>query len=89
MTYHRGTIEEFNTWHAIALYSEGLPKIGYVNGQPAPQNQQTTSYSNAIQNPNKTNDYVWAYGKYPIVNKAVLTEAAYKALNWFPVDEIV
>lgn len=70
--YHRGTLAQFNTWHDSAKLSEGLPKVGYVNGIPAPQNQQTISYSDATQNPNGSDDYIWLYGAYPDSKLSIL-----------------
>lgn len=84
MTYYRGTLAEFTIWHNAAITSEILPKIGYVNGQPVPQNQETTAYSQSIQNPNKSDDYIWLYGRYPIENKTSLSQADIDVLNWFP-----
>lgn len=86
MTYHRGTLSEFNIWHEAVKIKEGLPKIGYVNGQPAPHNQGTTGYSQALQNPNKSDDYVWIFGAYPIKGKQDLSQADVDGLKWFPGD---
>ena len=82
--YNRGTLSEFNTWHNAAMIAEGLPKIGFVNGHAAPQNQETIAYSEAIQNPDKSDDYIWMYGAYPAGGKAQLTQADINNLNWFP-----
>lgn len=86
MTYHRGTLLEFNTWHDVVKIKEGLPKVGYVNGQPAPNNQETTAYSSATQNPDESDDYVWRYGAYPIVGKQDLSQADIDNLKWFGED---
>lgn len=84
MTYYRGTLEEFTTWHLQAMAAEGLPKIGYVDNSPAPENQATIAYSDNVQNPNGTNDYIWLYGRYPINNKTDLTQGDIDNLGWFP-----
>lgn len=81
--YNRGTIEEFNIWHASAKQSEGLPKMGYIDGSPAPQNQETVAYVNAIQNPDNSDDYIWIYGAYPISGKIDLSQIDINNLNWF------
>lgn len=83
---NRGTLLEFNTWHNQAKISEGLPRIGYVNSVLAPQNQETTAYSQAIQNPNGTDDYIWNYGAYPVNGKAKLSQSDIDNLNWFPAE---
>ncbi len=83
MMFHRGTIEQFNTWHDAVKVAEGYPKIGYINGIPAPQNEQTTAYSYAIPHPNNNNDYIWEDGKYPRVGETMLTLAEVKTLGWF------
>lgn len=80
---HRGTLSEFNAWHNQAKTSEELPKVGYVNNTPAPYNQKTTAYSQAIKNPNKADDYIWPFGAYPIKDKAILSQADVINLNWF------
>lgn len=84
---YRGTLSEFESWHSDAMQAEGITlpdgKIGYVNGVLAPQNQHTTAYSMAIQNPDKSDDYIWQYGKYPIQNKTILTQVDIDNLGWF------
>lgn len=75
----RGTLQEFTDWHEQVKILEGLPRIGYVNGIPAPQNQWTTEYSTPIQNPNGSDDYVWETGDYQNDNENVNL----KDLNWF------
>ncbi len=72
MTYHRGTLAEFTPWHNAAMAAEGIP-----NGEG------TYAYSDAVKNPNHTDDYVWLYGRYPINGRADLSFADVLALNWF------
>tara|TARA_R110000868_G_scaffold316532_2_gene577419 strand:+ start:1224 stop:1469 length:246 start_codon:yes stop_codon:yes gene_type:complete len=66
--YHRGTLEQFNTWHAAVKLVYPIPAegiVGYVNGRLASENQHTTAYVDPIQNPNGSDDYIWKYGAYP------------------------
>ena len=75
--YHRGTLAQFNTWHNAVMVKEGIPingKVGFVNGEPAPQNQRTIAYSSVEANPNALNDYVWLYGAYKNNFLSVYTE---------------
>jgi hypothetical protein len=66
--YQRGTLAQFEVWHNAAMEAENIPspdgKIGYVNGQPAPNRQRTTAYSQVIQHPMGGDDYIWNCGKY-------------------------
>lgn len=41
----------FNTAHEVAKTTMGLPKIGNVNGIPAPENQQTTEITSCTPHP--------------------------------------
>lgn len=84
MIYYRGTLSEFNTWHEAVKIAEGMPRVGYINGQPAPQNQQTVAYSESIQHPDGGDDYIWSDGKYPIEGKTPLSKEEAKAFGWFP-----
>ncbi len=84
VTYHRGTLEEFNTWHQQVKLIEDLPKAGYRDDIPVPENQQTINYSEVIKNPLEDNDYIWMYGNYPIEDKEVLSSGDILILNWFP-----
>lgn len=88
MSYYRGTLAEFNTWHDAAMVSEGiiLPdgKIGYVKGVPAPDNQRTIAYSSTILHPANADDYIWFYGDYPDDNKTPMSEDDVIAAGWFP-----
>lgn len=87
MSYHRGTLAEFNTWHDATKLAEGLPKVGSVNGTPAPGNQQTVAYSDAIAHPTNPDDYIWQDGKYPIEGKTMLSQSEVETLGWFPSEE--
>ena len=86
MTYHRGTLEEFNTWHSAAMINDEIPipdgRIGFVNGIPAPNNQRTVAYSSAVLHPSNAGDYIWAYGDYPDGESLTLIEV--KTMGWFP-----
>lgn len=86
MTYHRGTLEEFNVWHDAVkileeITSEG--KIGFVNGVAAPDNQRTVAYSLKIAHPINDNDYIWSYGSY-VSGKDSLSLSDVKLAGWFP-----
>lgn len=85
MTFHRGTLEEFNIWHDAIKISKDISeegKIGFVNGVAAPENQRTVAYSMLILHPANENDYAWAYGDYP-GEKASLSRQEVKTLGWF------
>ena len=85
MTFNRGTLEEFTTWHEQVKLSEEIPpegKIGFVNGIPAPLNQRTMSYSKTIAHPVNNNDYIWYYGDYPSGEELTLEQV--QTLGWFP-----
>lgn len=84
MSYHRGTLAEFNTWHDTVKTDEGLPKVGNQNGIPAPQNQQTIAYCDPIPHSVNVDDYIWIDGKYPIEGESMLSLAEVKVLGWFP-----
>lgn len=88
MTYHRGTLAEFNTWHQVAKVAAGIPaegRIGSVNGKPAPDNQRTTAVSRVIIHPTNKDDYIWSYGEYPDGDDLSISEV--KALGWFGEDD--
>ena len=65
--YHRGTLEEFNTWHDSAKISANIPhegKINAISGIPAPDNQRTIAAASAISHPTNQNDYIWIFSHY-------------------------
>ena len=83
--YHRGTLEEFNIWHESVKLAYGIPPagiIGYINEQPAPNNQRTIAYVRACQNPNGNNDYIWPYEAYPDPNKTKLSQEDINNPEW-------
>lgn len=85
MTYHRGTLAQFDTWHTAAKTSAGITpegKVGFVNGVPAPDKQRTIAYSEAIAHPSNVDDYIWPYSDYQ--DGTVLTADAVKTAGWFP-----
>lgn len=95
MTYHRGTLAEFDTWHEAAKTSEGIPsegKIGFIKGVPMPDNQRTTAYSKAKAHPINADDYVWRYSDYPDGGKDNLSKEDVQTAGWFaislPEDEV-
>ena len=85
MTYHRGTLTEFNTWHDTAMISASIPsegRVGFVKGVLAPDNQRTVAYSDAVLHPSNADDYIWVYGDYPDGESLTLTEV--QTMGWFP-----
>ena len=91
MNYHRGTIEQFDLWHASAKQSEGIigeGRIGSRGGKMAPGKQRTTAYSSALLHPRLENDYIWLYGRYLDDNLTVLTEREAKTEGWFSDEEV-
>lgn len=84
MTYHRGTLTDFQEWHERAKQSEHIPaegKIGEVLGHPAPDAQRTYAYVTPIQNPDGSDDYVWLYLAYPN-GLPDLTQEEVNELGW-------
>jgi len=85
--YHRGTFEEFQSWHEAVMEAEGITqegKIGYINGVPAPERQRTTAYSLAWQYPSEeVDDYVWEFGKYQDNEIPALDYDEAVAAGWF------
>jgi hypothetical protein len=82
--YQRGTLEEFEAWHEIAMEAENIPpegKVGILNNEPAPDKQRTTVYSESIQHPLGGDDYIWLCGNY--CNGDVYTDLEVKDLGWF------
>lgn len=85
--YNRGNLAEFELWHIFVMNEEGIsPKdgrVGMVDGVPAPQNQRTVAYSEAIRHPSGTDDYIWLYGDYPDEQKDDLSEDDARNAGWF------
>ena len=90
MTYHRGTLAEFNAWHAPIKITEGIVgdgRVGCINGVEHPENQRTTSYATTIPHPINTDDYIWYYGDYPDAEKTSLSQSDVEAAGWeFPTE---
>lgn len=85
MTYHRGTLDEFDVWYNAVKLSENITvdgKVGFVNGVAAPDNQRTTEYSTPIKHPVNQDEYIWQYGGYRVGNRNVLTKSEVKSLGW-------
>lgn len=85
MTYHRGTLSDFTTWHDAAKIAENISgegRVGAVRGIPAPQNQRTTAYAIAIPHPENANDYIWHYGGHPDAGKPILSQEDAIAAGW-------
>ena len=88
MTFRRGTLAEFNTWHDAAMIRANIPtpygRIGFVKGVPAPDNQRTMVVSRAILHPSNADDYIWSYGDYPDIKKPLLTLTEIRTSGWYP-----
>lgn len=86
--YIRGKLKDFKEWHDAVKAANDIPpegKIGYVNGQPAPQNQRTTAYVEAIQSPEKTDDYIWQADAHEELKKedaVELSQEDVENLDW-------
>ena len=86
MSYHSGTLQEFNNWHETAKSLESIDesgKIGFIKNNAAPDNMRTYSYSTAYEHPEISGQYLWAFGNYPIEEKTVITYAEAVSLGWF------
>ena len=55
----------FNTAHEAAKTASGLPKVGNVNGAPAPENQQTTEITNCTSHPTDGTVVTFISGGWP------------------------
>lgn len=64
----RGTFAQFNMEHMADCISADLPKMGYINGIAAPQNQLTVALYDALQNPDGSDDYIWKYLPQDLIN---------------------
>ena len=90
MTYNRGTLAEFTTWHDAAKIAEDIPeggKIGCVNGIPAPDNQRTMEYSEVIPHTVNADDYIWVYNGYVDGSLPSLTKAEAITAEFLPEQE--
>jgi hypothetical protein len=86
--YHRGALDEFDSWHNPVIITEGLPRTGSVKGLPRPNNQKTEIYSEAIAHPTNQDDYIWQYGSYLDVGKASLSQSEVITEGWFNEEEL-
>ena len=90
MTYHRGILTEFNTWHDAAKLAEGIPVEGKINsaaGILMPNNQRTTACSNAISHPSNIDDYIWDYWKYIDLGEDSFSLTEVQAAGFLPDPE--
>jgi hypothetical protein len=55
----------FNTAHETAKVAAGLPKVGSVNGIPAPENQQTTEITSCTSHPTDGTVVAYINGEWP------------------------
>lgn len=60
----------FNTAHETAKTTNGLPKVGNVNGVPTPGNQQTTEVTSCTEHPSDGTVVAYINGNWPDGQKA-------------------
>ena len=78
----------FNTAHEIAKTASGLPKVGNVNGVPAPKNQQTTEITSCTSHPDDGTIIAYIGGEWPDAQKAGFTfKTKEEVAEYFP-DEV-
>ena len=86
MTFIRGTLDEFKTWHNKEKARQGIPpegKIGEVEGVPAPNNQRTYNVTAPIVNPQNKDEVAWKTTQSEIPQgKQSLSEEEFKILKW-------
>jgi len=89
--YYRGTLAEFNQWHAETKAADGITEdgnIGFRNGVPDNAAQRVIAYSDASQHPDGTDDYVWQYFDYPDEQYTPLTRQEVEAEGFFAGDRL-
>lgn len=89
MTYHRGSFDEFLDWHENVKMAENIStggRVGYVKGRVASDKQKTIAYSEAVPHPENADDYLWAFGKYPIPEREIISQESAEQLGWFASD---
>jgi hypothetical protein len=82
--YYQGTQNDFDTWHTWVCdpTRANIPDGGRINkilNTEKPDNQRTTTYSDAIAHPTNADDFIWFFGDYPKADMGLteytLTEA--------------
>ena len=61
MKFYKGILAQFNAWELSAEVQEHIP------------NAQTQRYSRAILHPNRSDDYIWKFGKYDTLELPKIT----------------
>ena len=61
MSFYTGTLEQFTSWEVSACKAEGIP------------NKHSQKYSEAIEPPNTSGDYIWKFGKYDTLELPKIT----------------
>ena len=79
----------FNTAHEAAKTTMGLPKVGNVNGIPAPENQQTTEITSCVSHPTDGTAVASIGGGWPEDQKAGFTfNTKEEVAEYFPVEDV-
>jgi len=84
--YYRGTQAYFDTWHAAAKTTTGIPGEGLISirsGLPDPTGQRTVEYSTWIQHPLGGDDGIYLFGDQTDEAKTSLDRDEVIALGWF------
>ena len=78
----------FNTAHEAAKAAAGLPKVGNVNGIPAPENQQTTEITSCTSHPSDGSVVAYINGEWPEDQKAGFTfKTKEEVTEYFPDED--
>lgn len=78
----------FNTAHEAAKTASGLPRVGNVNGIPAPENQQTTEITSCTSHPTDGTVVAFINGNWSEDQKAgFVYKTKEEASEYFPVEE--
>lgn len=78
----------FNAAHEIAKITIGLPRVGNVNGIPAPENQQTTGITSCTFHPSDGSVVAYVNGEWPEDHKAGFTfKTKEEVAEYFPDED--
>lgn len=78
----------FNTAHEEAKTTLGLPRVGNVNGVPAPENQQTTEITNCTSHPTDGTVVAYINGEWPEDQKdGFVFKTQEEVSEYFPDEE--
>lgn len=79
----------FNTVHETAKAAAGLPRVGNVNGIPAPENQQTIEITSCTSHPTDGTVVAFINGNWFEDQKAGFTfKTKEEVTEYFPVEEV-